>query len=186
MPIDRDPPRGITYLLDDDTRLVSVGGDWERFALENGALELLPPEPLGRLMDSFIADEATAQIYSDIYVKVRTTGRPLTFPIRCDGPDIIRELRMTISATGGGFVVRSALVNEERRAPIPFPGDSPRDADAVIRSCGWCKRIDVRGKWVEIELAVLTLSLFRQARLPAISHAICDECLERMETLLSA
>jgi hypothetical protein len=187
MPYRRHPARGITYVLDADTRLVSVGGDWERFAVENGALELLPPEPLGRPMDSFIADDTTAQIWSDIYARVRATGRALSFPLRCDGPDVIRDLTMTITGTGGGFLIRSTVVSELPRGRIPFPVAPPRgDDDAFVRSCAWCKRIDVRGKWCEMDLAVLTLSLFRRERLPAISHAICDDCLGRMEQLLSA
>lgn len=182
----RQPSSGITYLLDADTRLVSVGGNWERFAVANGALELLPPEPLGRPMDSFIADDTTAQIWSDIYEKVRATDRALSFPIRCDGPDMIRELMMTITGTGGGFLIRSVVISEMPRGRIPFPMAPPSSGDdAIVRSCAWCKRIDVRGKWCELDLAVLTLSLFRRERLPAISHAICDDCLARMEQLLS-
>ncbi|MEO8335289.1 MAG: hypothetical protein ABI664_09970 [bacterium] len=163
-----------------------MGGDWERFAADNGALELLPPEPLGQLVKSFIADDSTAQLYSDIYAKVRRTGEPLTFPLRCDGPDVVRELSMTISPTDDGFDVRSALVSEVARAAIPVLVAPSADADALVLSCGWCKRIDVRGHWFEIEVAVQMLSLFRQARVPAITHGICDNCMKRMEALVSA
>jgi hypothetical protein len=42
--------------------------------------------------------------------------------------------------------------------------------------CGWCKRVDVSARWLEVEAAVEALRLFDEETLPRISHGICPEC----------
>jgi hypothetical protein len=46
--------------------------------------------------------------------------------------------------------------------------------------CGWCKRVDVSGDWLEVELAVTRLGLFNLTRLPQITHGICVDCRKRV------
>lgn len=181
-----ESPQVLTYILDDESTLISVGGEWDRFAVENGASDLVPPRPLWRPMRSFISDETTVQLYDAIYDKARRTGRPFSFPLRCDSPDLRRELRMTILYTNASFFIRSVLLSVTKRPPMPIPVALRVPGDSFLRACGWCKRLDAGGRWVEIEEAVTTLALFHESRLPEISHGICDDCLARMEGLLAA
>lgn len=181
----RDQP-SITYELDDATRLTAVGGDWDRFARENGAPELIAPLPLGRPLRSFIADVTTAHLCDQVLERARATGRPLSFPIRCDSPDMRRELRLHVAFAGGTFAVRSDVISLTPRDPMPVPPAGIAGEGALLRACSWCKRVDAHGRWVEIEEAVSTLSLFRRNPPPEITHGMCGRCYDSMEGLLAA
>lgn len=176
----------VTYVLDRSQHLSEVGGSWTDFAVENGAPELIPPAPLGKPIASVMADETTIQIYNDIFDKVRSTGRPLSFWIRCDAPAIRRELLMQVAAAGDDLLIQATLRKAEARDPVPFPVDTTAPGAEFIRSCGWCKRVDVDGAWAEIEVAVNRMKLFLEPRPPQISHGICDSCLARMEAALDS
>lgn len=170
----------LSYVVDDRLRLAGLDRAWDEFAIANGAPELVAPAPIGQPVTKFIADETTAQIYSALFARVASSGRPIAYTIRCDAPTLRRELAMTVSPIDAGFSVRSVVVRAERREPVTLSAASA-DADDFIKSCGWCKRMDARGRWVEIEEAVQLLALFDRPRLPAMSHGICPTCLRRME-----
>lgn len=42
--------------------------------------------------------------------------------------------------------------------------------------CGWCKRIPVKGSWLEVEDAAAELKLHETYPLPSVTHGICERC----------
>lgn len=175
----------VTYELDADATLVAVGGAWTRFARENDAPDLEPPGPIGRSLFSFISDPTTAQVYDDLLKRVREHGGAIVFPIRCDAPSTRRYLSITMGPSGKGFSLLSRLVRSEERAPVSLDVADADSQEELIRSCGWCKRIEVDAEWLEIEAAIARLSLFDRPRLPLISHSMCANCQDRMEEILT-
>lgn len=93
---------------------------------------------------------------------------------------------MQVAPAGDDLLIHATLRREEARDPVPFPAHAPALGAEFIRSCGWCKRVDVEGSWVEIEVAVDRMKLFMGPRPPQISHGICDSCLARMEAALDS
>ena len=86
------------------------------------------------------------------------------------------ELRIE-AAPSGSVEFRSRLLRLEPRDPVPLLDASlPRAAQPPIRTCSWCKQMDVEGEWVEVEEGVRRLGLFDTADLPPISHGICPTC----------
>jgi hypothetical protein len=62
--------------------------------------------------------------------------------------------------------------------------DSLRSTE-LLRSCGWCKRVDVGGgEWAEVEEAVVRLRLFDLPKLPLLTHGMCEGCQARMLAML--
>ena len=49
--------------------------------------------------------------------------------------------------------------------------------------CGWCKRVFWWGEWVEVEAYVQESDVLEAARLPWLSHGICDVCRSEMMSL---
>lgn len=176
----------VSYVLDAETRLIAVGGAWDRFAIDNGAPELLPPQPLGRPLRSFISDRTTAHLYDEIFAKAKKTGAPITFPIRCDSPTLRRRLGITVRHDGARFLVSSVLLSAEPRTamPVGVGRRSPAAGDALV-ACSWCKRVSADGAWVEIEEALERLKIFEAERVSDISHGMCEACVEEMEGVLA-
>jgi hypothetical protein len=176
----------ITYRIDDVNRLIAVGGAWDEFALANGAAELVAPAPLGRGILEFIADHATAHIYQELFLGVRHRGRSTSFPIRCDSAGVRRHLQVTIAlADGGDIAVTSRVLRIERRS-LEWPSAEGADhTNDHLNVCGWCKRFDVQGGWLEIEDAIPLLAIFDWSQIPDTSHGICDDCARQMEGVLA-
>lgn len=179
-----DAPAACGYDLDVDLKLIAVDDAWSAFAIGNGTPELLPPAPLGRSVLGAISDPTTAQVYRDLYQRVRSTGRPVTFPIRCDSPRLRRYLDISITPRPAGFRMRSTV---RRTEPNPggavLQGGSPHTGP-MLRVCSWCKKVDMDGVWEELEVAVPRLHLLEAGPLPTLTHGICEECLERMEAVV--
>ncbi|MDQ3347404.1 MAG: hypothetical protein M3545_05495 [Acidobacteriota bacterium] len=169
---------GVAYTLDASDAIIAVNDAWIAFATANDGVPLLPPAILGRSLWDFIADRTTILLYRRLFERVRAGISPVRFSFRCDAPALRRLLEMSIVMQPAGalrLVVRSVRV--EGRPAVLLLDPAGKRSDAVLRMCGWCKRIPDRGgRWMEIEAALPLLALFDQTALPAISHGICGEC----------
>lgn len=174
-----------TYQLDAELAIAALDDAWSQFATENGAPDLVAPNPLRKPILSFIADPTTRQIYQDVFATARSRGA-ISFPLRCDSPSLRRYLRLSVAATeDNGFLIRSTVLRLEAREAVSLLQPTDRRSDEFLRGCSWCKRFDVRGRWEEVEVAIEQLRLFEAERPPQISHGMCESCLETMEGLLA-
>lgn len=176
----------IRYRLNDRDEIVFVSESWDRFAVANDGAATTAQQVLGRPLWDFIADPTTRALYRDVLVRIRE-GRQVQFTFRCDSPACRRLLEMTVQgAADGGVEFRSRTVSEEDRAAQPLLAEGTGGEGPTIRMCGWCKKVDLAGEWVEVEVAVADLRLLEQGTPPAINHGICDPCFERMVAALAS
>ena len=99
-------PSGATiveYVIDHYDRLVGVGGDWARFAQENGAPGLAEP-PLGRPLWSFVGGTELTNLWRLLLRRVRSGPVLAQVPLRCDGPQAWRRYELTLVADRDGSV----------------------------------------------------------------------------------
>jgi hypothetical protein len=184
-----DSPSGCAYEVDDQLRLVSVDERWSSFALANDAPELLPPQPFGKPLLGFIGDDVTRALYGRLFERVSGTGSPIVVSIRCDAPTLRRLLSLEISPRpAGGLRIETSLLRAKAREPVPLLDRRANHtgADKLLRMCSWCKMIDVDDRWREVEEAANALRLLEKEALPAITHTICDPCLDRVTAGLDA
>ncbi len=176
--------REIRYTLNDSDEIVAVNDDWDAFATANGAPHLAAGQVLGRSLWEFVTDDTTRLLYRDVLARVRR-DRAIRFTFRCDAPDCRRQLEMEVSgAPDGGTTFRVRTLAEETRPPQPLLDPAhPRSAQ-LLRACGWCKKVDLDGRWVEVEEAVEAMGLFQHAELPQVTHGICDDCFARMSAAI--
>ncbi|WLD59031.1 hypothetical protein NFC81_04405 [Salinispirillum sp. LH 10-3-1] len=153
------------------------------FAQTNDGAELMRPEILGQSLWDSITDPETCMIYQKIVARVRE-GRLASFTLRCDGPECRRLLEMKISAVPDGSVeFESRTIRVEDRDPVALLSRNIPRSTELLRVCAWCNRIDVgfgSNDWVEIEDATERLQLFELAKLPQLTHAMCEACSESM------
>ena len=168
----------VAYTLDASDAIIAVNDGWTAFATANDGVPLLPPAILGRSLSDFIADRTTILLYRRLFERVRAGISPVRFTFRCDAPAVRRLLEMSIVMQPAGalqFVVRSLRVEDRPAVLLLDPAETR--SDAVLRMCGWCKRIpEPSGRWMEIEAAMPLLRLFEHTALPATSHVMCEEC----------
>lgn len=178
------PGNEICYRLNDRDEIVSVNEAWDAFASANSAGHMTASHVVGRPLWGFITDHTTRLLYRDILARVRG-GHPVRFVFRCDSPDCRRLLEMEASGGPDGLIkFRSRTLSVEERQPQALLEPDRPHSEALLRVCGWCKKVDVGGRWAEVEEGVSLLGLFEHSILPKVTHAICEACYERMVATL--
>jgi hypothetical protein len=171
----------VIYRVNAQDDIEFVSDSWDVFAIANDGRGVVAEEVLGNSLWDFIADDTTRALYQDILERVRS-GRFSTFTFRCDSPECRRRLQMEITGLEHGaveFRVRTLSLEIRPDQPLLHP-DRPL-SEKLLRVCGWCKKVDVGGRWVEIEDAMSELRLFDETLLPAVTHGMCGECYEHMQ-----
>lgn len=163
----------IIYRLDKDDRLVGVNAEWDRFAGENGGPR--SAQALGRPIWDFIADATTRALYDQVLKRARA-GFRVTFPFRCDSPSLRRRLELDAKTDGLEIEITVRALSLEKRPPQALLDPARPASKEILRMCGWCKRIPVEGRWLEVEDAAEKLKLLEAFPLPALSHGICERC----------
>ena len=174
----------VHYRLNERDEIVFVNEAWDSFAARNSGGHLSSARVLGRPLWDFIADHATEFLYRDVLARIHA-GRLVRFVFRCDSADCRRRLEMEVSAGPGGcaeFRVRT-LAEESRPPQLLLDADRPH-AEGLLRVCGWCKKVDVGGRWAEVEEAIPALGLFERSLLPGVTHGICESCFSEMAVSL--
>ena len=169
----------IQYIIDRDDQITYVSEDWWFFAEENEAgPDCYPPQLLGRTLWDFIAGEETRQLYRIMINKARSERKSVQIPIRCDSPELRREIMISLKSVGNGhieFLCRTMQV--ETREPVDLLRRDVKRADSTIRICSFCKKIATpSGEWIDTELAIQRLALFIDTSLPQLSHGLCPSC----------
>lgn len=176
----------ITYRLDASDAIVAVSETWDPFARANAGEQVTARAVVGRPLWDFVTDVTTREIYRQVLAKIRSGGTA-QFTFRCDSPTCRRRLEMTVTATGeGGVEFRSRTLSVEDRPAQPLVGASATEGGELLRVCGWCKRVDVDGQWLEVEEAMAVLQLLERLVLPRITHGICAACHDRMMATIEA
>jgi hypothetical protein len=174
----------VQYRVNDRDEIVFVNEAWGPFATANGDQRLATAEVLGRPLWEFISDPTTRHLYRDILARVRG-GVPVRFTFRCDSPACRRLLEMQVAGEpGGGAEFRTRVLSEVGREPQPLLEPDRPHSGEFVRMCGWCKKVDLGGRWAEVEEAVSHLGLIDRLLLPQLTHGVCEDCYARMvETL---
>lgn len=168
----------IHYRIDAENRISSVSDSWSEFALDNGSAKLRREDVVGTSLWDWIADPETEQLYRTLIERVRTTGRKLSVPFRCDAPELRRFMQLQISVTKNDFIdLEAQVAREEKRETQRLLDPTQPRGDELIRMCGWCKKVPVADdRWLEVEDAITELGLFEAASIPQISHTVCPDC----------
>lgn len=169
------------YVIDKFDKIISVSDNWLSFAQQNMAgVSCHPDNILNISLWKFIKGIETKQLYKILLKTVRTKGRSIGFPFRCDSPAKRRYLELTISPIHQEYIeFSSRIIREELRDTVKIlEWDIPR-SDELIKMCSMCKKVELGTIWVEVEAAIASLKLFEQNRLPRISHGLCPGCYER-------
>lgn len=176
-------PAEVIYQIDKDDLLVLFNNQWNAFATDNGSPHLLGEKVLKLPLWEFIHDAETRHLHETLLKKVRANKIAISkLPFRCDAPALRRFMEMDILPLADGSIeYRCRTLRTERREPIPLTAADEQGGEYFLRMCSWCKKVDVeKNTWLEIEQAVTLLGLMSAAKIPPISHTMCNACLEKM------
>lgn len=184
-----DALEGIAYTTDPQARLTAIGRrGWREFAADNGAPELADTAALiGRSLFDFIAGDPVRDAFRQVMERAAASGRQVLLPCRCDGPGIVRDTRLTVSALRRGrafegYLFHAIPLAEHARPPLAlfdFAARRPED-QPLLGMCSLCERVSPGGgerpmDWLDAE-AYYARGGTSWVR---ISHTICPDCFAR-------
>lgn len=170
-----------TYRVDANNRIISVTREWESFAQENDAPELVAAAVLGKPLLDFVAGMEAQHLYELIIARVRRTQQAVAVPFRCDSPSVRRFMELRISSYGDNHLeLEGRILREEERGAVSLLDSSTSRSDEFLTICSWCKQVDVSGEWLEVEEAVKRRRFFNSTTLPQLTHGICNACEDRV------
>lgn len=175
-----------SYQVDAEDKIIYIGGGWNTFAIANGGNSLATSPPLGKSLWSCINGLSTRFIYQSLVNKVRRTKQKISLPLRCDAPDTLRYLELEISPGARDSIwFRTTLkkeIDQNSLSPIAKPDLMEQP---TIKMCAWCKLIAFRDSWLTIEDVIWFHGLLDGPEVPPITHGICPDCNQQMETELA-
>jgi hypothetical protein len=177
------PGVAIEYEIDEQYRIATVNRAWFDEAQTAGDERLKDARVIGRGLWELIHDSTTRHLYEVLISRARARARPVGFGFRCDTPGQRRLLHMEVAPRESGHVAFTVtLVASQPRDEVELLRIGRAHSEALIRMCGWCKRVPLPGDvWVEVEQALDALHLFgASGPLPAISHGICPACMDKL------
>ena len=169
------------YQIDEYDKIKCVSENWDKFAAENDALDLVSkPQVLNRPLWDFITDIETRHLYSIVIDRVRKENVPVDIPFRCDSPNLRRFMKMTIKPLSDNKVrFKSEIMRVEKREPLKILDKNETRSNENIEMCSFCKKIKMaKNKWGDTEDAIQILHLFDYAKPPQITHGLCPECYQ--------
>lgn len=179
------------YEVDADDRLSAVSPDWDLFAQANDGPGALSRRVLGRPLLDFLTGDATRMFIRAVFEATRLTRRARTLPYRCDAPDLLRQLEMTVSPLprGGLRIEHRLLASEPRRRRLALRAQPPHDPRPPrwLR-CSQCLRLAMPGPgspWPDRDLVDDPLDPEASAGpvppLP-VRDLVCPDCAARLST----
>ena len=170
----------VIYRIDESDRIVYVNDEWDIFAVENDAKELISENIKNKNLWEYIQGEELVYLYGMVFDKVRKSRIELSFQYRCDSPEIKRYLKMNVAPLKGHMIeISNPIVKIEKRETIDILRNKVRANDEFITMCSWCKRVKAE-EWVEVEDAIKKYGLFEKDSLPQITHSICKACTDKL------
>jgi hypothetical protein len=167
------------YTIDALDRLIFVNPAWHDLI---GPVAAAPGQVLGSPIWEHIPSGVVRQLWELLYNRVRAIGGGVFVPMRVDSADERRLIDIELRPLGDGSIrhVCEPVWRERRAAVALLDPAYPRD-ERVLRSCMWCRRIQVRlGVWEEIEQAQQTLAILAEASLPQLVPVACTSCKQSL------
>jgi len=163
------------YWIDPNYRIVKVGGDWDRFARENGGDELLSKRIIGQRLFSYVSSDATRMHLRLILDHVRNISHHTVIPYRCDSPEQQRYMEMHISLDEERTLrLDHYLIRCNEVAP-PLSFETAEKASmAFYQRCSMCNFIKVAQQWMEPHLALSKGLIHQQTQ--QVIYTVCDRC----------
>lgn len=161
------------YRLDRKERIISVSGPWDRFARENGGVHIFEDEIKGRSIWEFITGDATRMWLDTLLGFARIQNEKIQRPYRCDSPDLIRYMQMTITPEENGILrTDHTLVSQQKRLnPLYTFHESTSDSKISRIRCSICGRIGNGMAWEEPH----TKHTVGSNRI-VVDYTVCSEC----------
>jgi hypothetical protein len=169
--VEVDP--SVTFLLDPEFRIVYCNLAWNRFALENGAPELVREKAIGVSILDVCADPLNG-FYQHVYTRTQKARDPWEHDYECSSAGQYRHMRMRVLPLPHSFLLVENSVRIQRPhtdVAVDASRSAYTDPRGMIVMCAHCRRTRhpaiARWDWIPAFVANLPENA---------SHGLCKNC----------
>ena len=170
------------YTIDALDRIVFGNAAWIEFIRPEGGKRPALQDYIGRSVWELRAGGEIRRLWEVLYERVRAVGAPVFVPMRADTPSERRLIDIELRPLADRSIqhICDRAWTEARPAVALLDPAWPRD-DRTLRSCAWCRRIQVRlAVWEEVEDAQFTLAIEAAGTLPSLHPGVCVTCKQAL------
>lgn len=190
---------GVTYLVDGTGTILAVGQpQWLNFLEKTEFIPSRTEDIIGANLFDLVTGEEVRESYRRMHQKVYEGHKPsISFQYRCDGPEVKRQMRLSLSWVSlgegeGGVLYQSQIISEVERPPIGLLdpelilGHLAEEQNyPIVTICSYCQQVawpigetaNERREWLSPE-DYYARGGHSDVR---ISHGICPGCVARLE-----
>jgi len=174
----------VDFYLNDLDEIISVGQEWDDFALKNGAPELAGGGVIGRPLLDFVSGNVTRHFVETLLLTARAGSQPVELDYRCDSPDERRYMHMRVSLADNNTVCFSnTLLRTELRSKKIFINKAAQRSRNTPVRCSMCNLLLSKSQWIEPE------HIFESG--PGETHGIfviygiCSRCFTELQSIVA-
>lgn len=170
-------PRKVSWQIDASDRIIGLCDNFPRFASENQNFHFAK-SVIGVPLQEVVDCQQTSHLYRILLSRVRYHNQTLELPLRVDGPDSRRWMKMKIRRLAGSENVQfeSQTVRQEPREPLGVFQSDRKRSDDTVEMCSWCNKLKTEAGWLDAEEACKELGLEDTELVPKLVNSLCKEC----------
>lgn len=170
----------VNFILNNHDEIIAVGGEWDYFALANGAPELIGENVSGRPLIEFISGNVTRQFVLAILHTVRSSAQAIELDYRCDSANERRFMRMQVSLDQSGDIhfLNTTLRTETRQHNVFISRAAQRSKNTSTR-CSMCNLIKSLNDWIEPDSPGTAIHPETSELL--VIYGICTSCSDKLQ-----
>jgi hypothetical protein len=162
-----------TYWLDREDRISSVSGPWDKFANENGGINISADVIQGRSIWDYVTGDITRMWLNALIQLALLKNEAIERPYRCDSPYLKRYMSMKVTPYEGRRLrIDHVLLSvEERAIPLHTIHTSRSCSKVINMKCSICGLIDNSLSWEEPQSKHAN-----ESREIIVEYTVCNDC----------
>lgn len=167
-----------TYcVVDQNLRILWVGGEWDEFAIENQGSSATANAVLSTTIDQHVVGDQTKTAVVRLIQAVLESQNELKIDYRCDSPHMLRRFQLTVKPMKEDRVLMVHDLRDAQNFSQPHaPWHYRHDAEA--QKCSFCCAVAMPGgpwvAWSDLD-----------PHPAAVNYVMCPTCTDHIETAVA-
>ncbi|SIS89637.1 hypothetical protein [Phaeovulum vinaykumarii] len=166
----------LSYLLDQENRIVATGGGWDDAALSSGGAGAVSEAVVGLPLRDFVSGSASWSVLNALLYQSRLSGKRIKLDYRCDTVDAARAFRMFLVPGTDGMVLSSHHLLWSRPAKLRRLYRTAAENEPAVERCSFCNSVRRGPFWTD---EVLNGGVHpATGQVEAVVYDVCPACRE--------
>ena len=174
----------LTYVIDGSDKVVSTNLEFKAFAKKSKAASL-EYSVQGKSIWSFIGADKLKSLYYQLFEGVRASQKAVDINFRCDNPQVLKFMNMTIEPAPNNFLkISTRVLKEITRKKALAREVFYLGINNGLPMCSNCNRVYIGSifGWIEVDKALESNLISDKLN---VTFGVCDSCVEYFDETIN-